>query len=275
MSEANVGRLYKASDTGTFEDVRAAFWACRDGERKEYGEQALRYAAGNPAPCALDMVKFLMERGVKANSYTLHRAAGNPDPCAFGIVEFLVEKEVKADFMSLYLAVGNTGPCALDIIKLLMRHLSVSSSASALATTTDNSGEHFDLHQKNIVGETVFTTALSRGNLAVANYFLSRDDFRLSDLMPRPANVSPEIYETYREKAISRVSELIDSEGLPYTRTIAADIGKILKTAIWEPTEEDIEALKPLVGKILSTDWIADAQVSSDDFSICGDTPAP
>ena len=118
----------------------------------------------------------------------------------------------------------------------------------------------------------------SCGNLAVANYFLSRDDFRLSDLMPRPANVSPEIYETYREKAISRVSELIpsqrhgrlrDSKGISYVRMVAADIGKILKTAIWEPTEEDIEALKPLVGKILSTDWIADAQVSSDDFSIC------
>ena len=50
MIEEIKSRLYKATKTGTLEDVKAAFEACSVDERKEYGYKALWWAAGNTGP---------------------------------------------------------------------------------------------------------------------------------------------------------------------------------------------------------------------------------
>lgn len=123
-----------------------------------------------------------------------------------------------------------------------------------------------DPHEKNSDGNTAFTTSLRRGNFVVTDYLFSRDYFCLSDFMPCPEDVSPDIYKAYREKAISRANELIDAKGIVYAKTIAADIEKILKAKEPEPTQEEIDALQPLVKKLTPMDWVGDAQVSSDDF---------
>lgn len=109
--------------------------------------------------------------------------------------------------------------------------------------------------------------ALGCENAIVSNYLLSRDDFLLSDLMPRPRDFPTGIYKTHREKSISRVSKSVESKGLEYARMVSADIEKILKAEEPEVTDADIEALCPLVGKITAMDWVGDAQVSSDDFT--------
>ena len=97
--------------------------------------------------------------------------------------------------------------------------------------------------------------------------------------MPCPKDLHVDTYKAYREKAISRAIELVGEKGIPYVKTVAADIEKILKTKDPKPTNGDIKALEPLVGKISSRspsifwegrDWVAGAQVKCDDFLGCG-----
>ena len=326
MSEEIKNRLYKAAETGVFEDMQAEFEECDDFERKKYGKEALWRAAGNEGSDALKMVKYLIEYPdgsvgqVNPDSYTLCCAAGNAGPDAFHIAEYLIEIGVKPDSETLGLAVQNMGDsCALDIVELLIEE-GVEPNGETLWLALENVGPHtysivkllmkqgtgiedgmfyfaagntgpcaldivkllvergLDIHWKNDEeGSTAFTQAIDSKNFAVVDYLFSRDDFRLSDLMPcpvypsgntckTPAYLSDAVYKEYRDKAISRAIELVDEKGLPYARTIAADIEKILKTEEPEPTQGDIKVLQLLVNKIVSKDWVADTQVSSDDF---------
>ena len=124
-------------------------------------------------------------------------------------------------------------------------------------------------YEKDINGYTVFTEALSHKNFAVADYLLLRDDFVLSDLMPRPRDLQADIYKEHRAKAIARVSELVDAKGISFAKMVAADIEKILKSEKPKPTTEDVETLGIIAKKIATKDWVADAQVSSDAFMSC------
>ena len=178
-------------------------------------------------------------------------AVKNHSPYALDIVRFLMGKRININFNILYNAVRNTGPCALEIAKFMMKR-----SANP--------------HEKNSFGDTAFTLALRWENTVVADYLLSRDGFLLSDLMPCPEYILADTYKAYREKAISRVSESIYANGIPYARTIAADIEKILKTERPKPTQEDIEALQLFAKKIASKDWVVNAKVSSSDFDFPG-----
>ena len=65
------------------------------------------------------------------------------------------------------------------------------------------------------------------------------------------------------------MSELIDIKGPSYAKMVATDIEKILKSEYPKQTKEDIDMLKVLAKKIVSKNWVADAQVSSDDFMSC------
>ncbi len=334
LFEDNDNQLYAAAKFGTLEDVKKAFEACSYDERKSYGYWTLLNAARNIHPCALEVVKYLIERGVEPNSNTLSHAAGNSGPYALKIVEFLMEhhdrpgcpididsetlleaarncgpcatkiveflkgRGLNADLLTLFCAVSNTGPCALEIVKYLIER-DIKPNAYIFCEAAKNSGPFaldivklliergVDRHERDYYESTAFLEALDYGNTDICDYLLSRDDFCLSDLMPRQqivgyAAFDPHIetcveykgdcntYITYRGKAISRVSELIDLKGLSYARTVAADIEKILKNEELEPPEEeDIEALQPLIKKIASIDWVSDAQVSCDDFMGC------
>ena len=68
---------------------------------------------------------------------------------------------------------------------------------------------------------------------------------------------------------VPHIVESIDRRGFEYARMIAADIGKIVRNENPKPTQEDFTSLEPIVKKIASTDCVADAQVTSDDFSGC------
>ena len=110
---------------------------------------------------------------------------------------------------------------------------------------------------------------LKYNKISIADYILSRNDFLLSDLIPKAYLLNDNIYKEYRERAISHVNELIERMGPLYARTIAADIGEIPRVYLPEPTEEDIEALKSITKKISSKDWMNDTQVTSGDFLSC------
>ena len=221
MSESNEERLLEAVKTGTLEDVKAAFETCSVDERKEYRYKALRLAAQNTGPHALDMVKLLMdEHEIKPDCRTLRSAAGNKGSHAFEIAKFLIERGV-------------------------------------------------DPHEKDVNGYTAFIQALCYGNNAIADYLFSCDDFLLSDLMPRQRDLQADIYKEHRAKAIARVSELVDAKGISFAKMVAADIEKILKSENPKPTMEDTKALGIIAKKIATKDWVADAQVSSDDFLDC------
>ena len=333
LLEDNENRLYAAARFGTLKDVKAAFEACSYNERKAYGYWTLLNAARNIHPCALEVVKYLIERGVEPNSNTLSHAAGNSGPyalkiveflmehhdrpgcpididsetlleaarnygpCATKIVEFLMGRGLNADLLTLFCAVSNTGPCALEIVKYLIER-DIKPNSYILCEAAKNSGPFaldivklliergVDPHKRDVLDGTAFVEALNEGNTDICDYLLSRDDFYLSDLMPQLSILEIDAFEphlemhfkyigdsntyiTYRGKAISRVSKLIDEKGLPYARAVAADIEKILKNEEPKPTEEDIEALQPLIKKITSKDWVNDAQVSCDDFMGC------
>ena len=245
-------RLLEAAETETLEEVRAAFEACSADEQNEYGQAALWQAACNTGPYTLDIVRYLIDKqGVKADSDTLKWVMMNPGPCTFDTAKLLMERRVKADSYMLRYAAVNRGPCSLDLVKLI----------------TEQGQKH--QHKKNSYGYTALILALGRENFAVADYLLSLDDFLPGDLIPGSTRISEDIYKTYRAKAISHVSKLIDSTGPLYARKVNADIDKMLKSKYLKPTKEDIEALQPLVRKIASMDWVADAQISSDDFLGC------
>ena len=327
LLEDNENRLYAAARFGTLEDVKAALETCSDDERKAYGYGTLRYAAQNIGPYALEIVEFLMEQHdrsgcpIDIDSDTLRDAAENRGPCALKIVEFLMGRGLNPDSdtlcwaaynhgqYALFCAVSNTGPCALEIVKYLIER-GIAPKSDTLSHAAGNSGPFaldivklliergVDRHERDYYESTAFLEALDYGNTDICDYLLSRDDFYLSDLMPRQQilfmsdddpytdgiYIKPNIdetyikykgesktYKTYREKAISRVSELIDEKGPSYARTVAADIKKILEEneELEPPEEEDIEALQPLIKKIASIDWVGDAQVSCDDFLGC------
>ena len=89
-------RLYKAARTRTLEDVRTAFEVCSVDERKEYGKQALRYAARNLGPNTLEIVKFLMEQGLKPyekdiNGYTVFTEALSHEN--FAVADYLLSRD--------------------------------------------------------------------------------------------------------------------------------------------------------------------------------------
>ena len=170
-----------------------------------------------------------------------------------------VDERKEYGYKALWWAAGNTGPhpppetlgdFAFEIAKLLVER-------------------GVDPHEKDVNGYTAFIQALCYGNNAIADFFLSRDDFLPGDLIPQTKMLLGDIYKAYRDKTISRVSKLIDEKGISYARTVAADIEKMLKSKYLKPTEEDVEALQPLVRKITSLDLVADAQVSNDDFLGC------
>lgn len=96
--------------------------------------------------------------------------------------------------------------------------------------------------------------SLEYGNENVADYLLSRDDFLPSDFIPRTGEYKMSRYKDYRKKAVSHVSQLIDSKGLAYAKTIAADIERILKSTDIKPTKKDIEALGIITQKIMEMD---------------------
>ena len=288
MSEDNASLLLEAAEFGTVDDVRAAFEVCSVNERKEYGKQALRYAARNLSPNTLEIVEFLMEREIEPDWQVLFNASGNIGSCAFDIVKLLTNsgqrcpdgsagEQVKADSAVLSSIAMNIGPCAFDMMKLLLKR-DMKVNSHILRWAVKNSGpcaldmvkllmeRTMDPRWKDIDGFSAFTLALLHKNFAIADYLLACDGFLLSDLVPRPGKLSVDTYKTYREKAVSRVSELVDEKGLPYVRTVAADIEKMLKTEILGPTTGDADALQPLVGKIASVDWVSDARVSSGDF---------
>ena len=239
------------------------------------------HALENPSPCALEMVEFLMERGAKLGYYDLEYAAKNPGPRALEIVKLLMERGLKPDWRTLRSAAQNTGPCALEIVRYLMERGAKPDSEALWWTAAHNTGPcAFDVvkllmerganpHEKNVNGYTAFIQALCYGNNAIADYFLSRDDFLLSDLMPRQRDLQADIYKEHRAKAIARVSELVDAKGISFAKMVAADIGKILKSEKPKPTTEDVETLGIIAKKIATKDWVADAQVSSDAFLGC------
>ena len=242
----------------------------------------LRCAAQNTGPCALEIVKLLMERGAKPDSDTLWWAAHNTGPCAFDMVKLLMDEHgIKPDWRTLRSAAQNTGPCALEIVRYLMERGAKPDSEALWWTAAHNTGPcAFDVvkllmerganpHEKNVNGYTAFIQALCYGNNAIADYFLSRDDFLLSDLMPRQRDLQADIYKEHRAKAIARVSELVDAKGISFAKMVAADIGKILKSEKPKPTTEDVETLGIIAKKIATKDWVADAQVSSDAFLGC------
>ena len=117
------------------------------------------------------------------------------------------------------------------------------------------------------------TLTLAAGNNDIAEYFLSRDDFLLSDLMPRPILFPLEIYDGFVARVIPRVNESIEQLGVAYARRIANDIEKILTPSVGDvkkPTKKDAEVLEQVARKISSMDWVADAQVLSEDFGFFG-----
>ena len=115
MSKDNVERLYEATETGTLEDVKEAFEACSVDEREEYGYGALWRAADNPNSNALDMMEFLMGRGLEPDSKIFLRAAMNPGPCVFDIVKFLIGQGVEPHSDAfLYAIPRNYGSSSLN-----------------------------------------------------------------------------------------------------------------------------------------------------------------
>ena len=152
---------------------------------------------------------------------------------------------MEPDSNTLSFAAQNPGPCAIEIMKLLMEQ-GVEPEINVFCKVAENNGSQ---------------------ELEILKLLIERNNFQLSDLMPRAYELSADKYKTYREKAILRVSELVDEKGFEYARAVAADIAEILEKK--QPTKEDIKVLQPLVKKIASRDWVSDAQVSSDDFLGC------
>ena len=178
----------------------------------------------------------------------LRHAVQNKSTHALDIIEYLIERITKPDSYTLNWAALNGGPYVLDIINLLIERGA-------------------NPHEKNDSGYSAFTESLRYGNTAIADYLLSRDDFFLSDLLSCPNEFGmSDIYKKYSDKAMSRVSELIDVKGISYAKTVSADIKTILETNDRKLTSEDVEALRSLAKKIATKDWVSDAHVSSDDF---------
>ena len=126
--------------------------------------------------------------------------------------------------------------------------------------------QHINVHSSCDRYDTLFAAAVGNGVSLLVNHLLSRDDFLLSDLMPRQKEISSDEYKASRKKVMAHISESIDKNGMSYAKSIAADIQKILKSNNPKATKEDIKALCPLAKKIASKDWVVDAKVSSDDF---------
>lgn len=260
MSRVLDRQLLEAVENGNFVGVRDALEMGADVNASD-GE-ALNKAVSIPYPEAFKIVRCLVEHGANVTKEyddpVLSYAVESVNKDQFAIIGYLVENGANIDenggWVMRQLSCSND-PRALNIIKYL-----IELGADTHLTTEDDF---------NWYGTPV-SAAIEHENNKIADFYLSRDDFLLSDLIPQDRGISFDAYKEYRDKAILHVSKVIDAKGLPYAQVVAADIAKILKTEYPEsPTREEVEALQPLVRKIASKDWVGDARVSSDDFTDC------
>ena len=213
-------------------------------------------------------VKAALDAGVNVDVTTcgycaLEKAAGSTNPNALAIVKLLVDNGADVTRKSLLAwAIGLKGGKGLSL-----QYAAGSSNPDAPAILEYLATKGADIHYHNSYGSTVLTIALVCGRNKTADYLLSREDFRLSDLIPRPEKLTPGTYKSFRKKAISHVVESIDTKGILYAKTIAADIEQILKNENPKPTKEDVKALGIIARKISAQDWMNNAQVTSGDFS--------
>lgn len=161
-------------------------------------------------------------------------------------VEDVSEYDINADNgYILREAAGNAHSDALSIVKLLIEYGA-------------------DIHQHGPYGETALMVSIFRKQSETAEHLLFRDDFLLSDLIPKLKRIPEDTYVSYREKAILHINGLMEQKGISYARVIAADIGKLLKAPFSLPDRNEVAVLETLAKKIASRDWVADAQVMSD-----------
>ena len=98
-----------------------------------FGKTSLYYAVGNEHESALEIVRFLLEKGADINQKSiydretpLHRAVENEHESALGIVHLLLEKGADINTVDntgktpLHLAVGNKHESAIKIVRFLL-----------------------------------------------------------------------------------------------------------------------------------------------------------
>ena len=219
---------------------------------------AVEIAAESTAPDAFAILRYLVENGADVNIHrgvALANAAKNTGRDAFSMVKYLLKHGAKVNAYdksenhALKNAARNPNPDAFAMVKHLVEHGA-------------------DIHSWDLDWGTALTASLCGGNIAIADYLFSREDFLPRDLIPRPRNLPADIYGDYRERALSRTVEICATRGIEYARTISQNIDDIIHYTP-EPTKEDVEMLKKLTGKIASIDWMGDAQVSSYEFLDC------
>ena len=208
----------------------------------------------------LEGVKAALEAGAYINARTYLQETpliqamwtiGSPTRKVLPVAKYLVEQ--KAD-INLYDKFGQTAfICAvknkdLEIVKYLVENGA-------------------DIHKPDFYDIYAFTIALQRKKRDIVEYLFSRDDFRLSELMPRKEHVESAEYKALRERAIAKISGRIDTDGILYARKVAHDIIDITTKLQHPPlTREDAKMLKKLSDKMSSMDWMNDAQVTSENF---------
>ena len=253
MSDKLDRELLYAIDTADFDGVKKAIDSGADiYVRDSYGFGLLGKIAGSTNPDTFAIVRCLVEHGANIDAeggIALKKTVRSDNPDALAMTKYLVEHSGVNPYDEWVLknATWSNNPDACAIIEYLIE-------------------KGMNIHLRSSEWGTALTTALIHRSDKTADYLLSRDDFALSDLIPRPRDLQAKIYKEYRKKAIAHVANSIELRGIAYAGTIAADVGKMLKNTNFKVTKEDIKALEPLAKKIASMDRVADARVTSDDF---------
>ena len=272
-------QLLEAVKKGDFAGVKAAVEAGADINAGLCDSYVVEESVSNLGKNMFAITRYLIEHGARiddGDGWALTSAAGNPNPDSLSVVKYLIEQ--------CHISYGNNLPGKIELTTNRGGKWAVAFAAKNIGSTAlpivkyllELESAVWNIHLSEPFWGSALTMALIAENEDVANYLLSRDDFLLSDFMPCHRKLRVGIYEPFREKAVAHVVESMGRRGIAYARSIVEDIGKIQEndesnaqtsTPVYlRLTKKDTKALEFITEKIVSIDWVSDAQISSEDF---------